>query len=196
VQLDQSLLTTATLDRLRELYPQGRFEVRRFQPNIVVASTDGATGLIDDAWVGRTVRIGDGVQLHFTGPCPRCVMTTWAEADLPNDSGILRSAAQPGQRAGLRLGPAKAARPPAVTGSTAPPRHSGQVSPRWACLENDGCRTTDTPMTSADPPGDCIVVSIRAYSAGWGHEIKAGSSDESPPLSCTRSDPHQQRPPR
>jgi MOSC domain-containing protein len=30
------LLTTATLDRLRELYPQGRFEVRRFRPNIAV----------------------------------------------------------------------------------------------------------------------------------------------------------------
>jgi uncharacterized protein YcbX len=30
------LLTTATLDRLRELYPQGRFEVQRFRPNIVV----------------------------------------------------------------------------------------------------------------------------------------------------------------
>src|SRR6266536_3471220 len=29
------LLTTTTLDRLRELYPQGRFEVRRFRPNIV-----------------------------------------------------------------------------------------------------------------------------------------------------------------
>src|SRR5918994_1045115 len=27
------VLTTATLDRLRELYPQGRFEVRRFRPN-------------------------------------------------------------------------------------------------------------------------------------------------------------------
>ena len=27
------LLTTATLDRLRALYPQGRFEARRFRPN-------------------------------------------------------------------------------------------------------------------------------------------------------------------
>src|SRR5205823_8134118 len=27
------LLTTATIDRLRELYPEGRFEVRRFRPN-------------------------------------------------------------------------------------------------------------------------------------------------------------------
>ena len=30
------VLTTATLNRLRELYPQGRFEVRRFRPNIAV----------------------------------------------------------------------------------------------------------------------------------------------------------------
>jgi len=30
------LLTTSTVDKLRRLYPQGRFEVRRFRPNIVV----------------------------------------------------------------------------------------------------------------------------------------------------------------
>jgi uncharacterized protein len=91
------LLTTATLDRLRELYPQGRFEVRRFRPNVVVASTDGAAGFIEDAWIGQTVRIGDEVQLSITGPCPRCVMTTLAQADLPKDSRILRTAAQHNQ---------------------------------------------------------------------------------------------------
>jgi uncharacterized protein len=91
------LLSTATLDRLRELYPQGRFEVRRFRPNIVVASTGGATGFIEDAWIGRTVRIGDEVRLSINGPCPRCVMTTLAQADLPKDSRILRTAAQHNQ---------------------------------------------------------------------------------------------------
>jgi uncharacterized protein YcbX len=32
------LLTTATIDHLRALYPQGRFEARRFRPNIVVST--------------------------------------------------------------------------------------------------------------------------------------------------------------
>src|SRR5258708_7377319 len=35
------VLTTATLDRLREVSPQGRFEVRRFRPNLVVQTAAG-----------------------------------------------------------------------------------------------------------------------------------------------------------
>ena len=86
------LLTTATIDRLRELYPQGRFEVRRFRPNIVVSTTD--RGFVENEWLGRTVTIGDAVRLRITRPCPRCVMTTLAQGDLPKDPGILRTAAQ------------------------------------------------------------------------------------------------------
>jgi uncharacterized protein YcbX len=86
------VLTTATLDQLREFYPQGRFEVRRFRPNVVVHAAD--RGFAEDAWIGHTIQIGDQVRLSITGPCPRCVMTTLAQADLPKDSGILRTAAQ------------------------------------------------------------------------------------------------------
>jgi uncharacterized protein YcbX len=89
------VLTTATLDRLRELYPDGRFEVRRFRPNIVVAS-DGL-GFVENEWVGHTVAIGEDVRLRITGPCPRCVMITLPQGDLPKDSGILRAAAQNNQ---------------------------------------------------------------------------------------------------
>ena len=86
------VLTTSTLDRLRELYPEGRFEVRRFRPNVVVRTDEH--GFAENDWVGRTLELGDEVRLQITGPCPRCVMTTLAQGDLPKDSGILRAAAQ------------------------------------------------------------------------------------------------------
>jgi uncharacterized protein YcbX len=86
------LLTTSTLDRLRELYPKGRFEARRFRPNIIVATAEA--GFVEGDWIGRTVEIGDTVRLAITEPCPRCVMITLAQGDLPKDSGILRTAAE------------------------------------------------------------------------------------------------------
>jgi uncharacterized protein YcbX len=86
------VLTTATLERLRELYPAGRFEVRRFRPNIVVQTASLVKDFVEDAWIGHTLAIGDEVRLAITGPCPRCVMTTLPQADLPHDPGILRTA--------------------------------------------------------------------------------------------------------
>jgi len=88
------LLTTATLDRLRVLYPQGRFEVRRFRPNLVVDTGTVEKEFTENAWIGHILVIGDDVRLSISGPCPRCVMTTLAQGDLPKDVGILRTAAQ------------------------------------------------------------------------------------------------------
>ena len=88
------VLTTATLDRLRELYPQGRFEARRFRPNMVVQTAGGERAFVEDTWIGKVVAIGDTVHLKITGSCPRCVMTTLPQGDLPKDVGILRAAAQ------------------------------------------------------------------------------------------------------
>jgi uncharacterized protein YcbX len=87
------LITTATTDRLRELYPEGRFEVRRFRPNLVVEPSQNVRGFVENAWVGRTLRVGQEVRLKVIGPCGRCVMTTLAQGDLPRDLGILRTAA-------------------------------------------------------------------------------------------------------
>jgi uncharacterized protein YcbX len=91
------VLTTATIDRLRELYPQGRFEVRRFRPNVVVETGDGVKDFVENAWIGRTLVLGDEVRLNVSGPCPRCVMTTLPQGDLPKDPGILRTAARHNQ---------------------------------------------------------------------------------------------------
>jgi uncharacterized protein YcbX len=91
------VLTTSTIDHLRALYQKGRFEVRRFRPNIVVEASSIGTGFVEDTWIGHVLAIGDGVRLTVTGPCPRCVMTTMPQGDLPADPGILRTAAQHNQ---------------------------------------------------------------------------------------------------
>jgi uncharacterized protein len=88
------LVTTATIDHLRALYPQGRVEARRFRPNIVVSTGPDQQGFAENDWIGHTVAIGDSVRLGITEPCPRCVMITLPQGDLPKDSGILRTAAQ------------------------------------------------------------------------------------------------------
>ncbi|MEO7804446.1 MAG: MOSC N-terminal beta barrel domain-containing protein [Actinomycetota bacterium] len=88
------ILTTATIDRLRDLNPGGRFEVRRFRPNIVVELASGEREFAENAWVDRTLAIGDQSRLRISGLCSRCVMTTLAQGDLPKDSGILRTAAK------------------------------------------------------------------------------------------------------
>lgn len=88
------LVTTATLDRLSELYPEGRFDARRFRPNLVVSVADGESGFVENAWIGRSLAVGGEVRLQITDPCSRCVMTTLAQEDLPADPGILRTAAR------------------------------------------------------------------------------------------------------
>jgi uncharacterized protein YcbX len=89
------LLTTSTIDRLRELYPEGRFEVRRFRPNIVVESeASEEKDFIENSWVNMKLRIGEEIVLKVIGPCTRCVMITLPQGDLPKDLGILRTVAK------------------------------------------------------------------------------------------------------
>ena len=97
------IFTTSTIDRLRELYPEGRFEVRRFRPNIVIESSSSSSSgekkekkkdFIENLWVGKKLMIGEDIILRVIAPCTRCVMITLPQADLPNDLGILRTVAQ------------------------------------------------------------------------------------------------------
>jgi uncharacterized protein YcbX len=87
------ILTTGTLDRLRELNPRSRFEPRRFRPNLII-NTGDRKGFVENDWIDKVIAIGPEVRIQVTGPCPRCVMTTLPQADLPNDPGILKTAAQ------------------------------------------------------------------------------------------------------
>jgi uncharacterized protein YcbX len=83
------LLTTSTINRLRELYPEGRFEIRRFRPNIVIESGSEEKDFIENLWIGKKITIGEDIVLKVNGPCTRCVMTTLPQGDPPRDLGIL-----------------------------------------------------------------------------------------------------------
>src|ERR1700724_10875 len=86
-----SVLTTSSLDQLGELEPQSRFDARRFRMNVIVDTP--ARGFVENEWLGRTLEIGDDVQIAVALPDPRCVMPSLAQEDLPKDSGILKALA-------------------------------------------------------------------------------------------------------
>jgi uncharacterized protein len=88
------LLTTATLDTLRSIYPAGRSEPRRFRPNVIVVTPPQAEGFVENDWVGHQLALGDQVRLLVTEVTGRCVMTTLPQGDLPHDRGILKTAVQ------------------------------------------------------------------------------------------------------
>lgn len=86
------LLTTNTLDALSARYPAGNFAVDRFRPNVLLDANGGGE-FAEDAWIGKTIRLGANVVLRVTGPAPRCVMTTLGWGTIPADAGVLRTAA-------------------------------------------------------------------------------------------------------
>jgi hypothetical protein len=120
------VLTTATLDRLHAEYPAGRFEIQRFRPNLVVAPIEAASGFVENMWLGHTLTIGTTVQLRLIDPCPRCVVTTLAQGDLPRDPGILRTISQHNAVASATLAPGVVL--PAVAGVYASVLHTGTLS--------------------------------------------------------------------
>ena len=84
-----SVLTTSSLDRLGELEPESRFDARRFRMNVIVESPE--RGFVENEWVGRTLAIGEEVQVGVALPDPRCVMPSLAQEELPKDSRILKA---------------------------------------------------------------------------------------------------------
>ncbi len=88
------LITTASLARMRELYPEGDFDPRRFRPNIVVSSPPEGKGFVEESWVGESIRIGPEVVVRVEKPNRRCKVTTMKQDDLPVDGKILETISQ------------------------------------------------------------------------------------------------------
>jgi uncharacterized protein YcbX len=94
------LLTTASLGAMARLHPATTWDVRRFRPNLLMATDDRLEGLVETEWHGRTLRMGE-CTMECEFPTARCRMTMLAQADLPNDPTVLRTIVQ---EAGQQLG--------------------------------------------------------------------------------------------
>ncbi len=81
------IVTTASLDRMSEAYPAGQVQLSRFRPNLVL-ETSAPFG--ENSWVGRKMRMADSVNLLILDPCPRCVMITLPQRELPAAPRMLR----------------------------------------------------------------------------------------------------------
>ena len=96
-------LSTATLAELRRLAPGLDFAVERFRPNLLI-EPNGGSGFVEETWTGGVLAIGERLRLRVEGGCPRCVITTLAQGDLPEDLEILRATARHNRvTAGIRL---------------------------------------------------------------------------------------------
>lgn len=84
-----TVLTTATLDRLHELQPTMRFDARRFRMNVIIETA--AAGFVENEWVGQALALGKAARINVALPDPRCMITTLAQDDLPQDAGVLRT---------------------------------------------------------------------------------------------------------
>jgi hypothetical protein len=87
------LITEASMASFAAVAAGSVVAVDRFRPNLVLASPDSA-GYPENHWVGRTLRVGTDVLIEVTDPCPRCVMITLEQKDLPADAGLLKVLAQ------------------------------------------------------------------------------------------------------
>lgn len=84
------VLTTATLAALRQKDPKSDWDARRFRPNFVIETEDALRGLVEAAWAGRELRIGE-LRLKCTVATPRCSMIMQAQPALNKDPGVLRT---------------------------------------------------------------------------------------------------------
>lgn len=83
------LITRNSLSTLKELAPESDWDPRRFRANVLI-DADASAGYPELAWVGRRLRIGTATIQVVMG-CPRCVMVTLKEHDLPQDHRIMRT---------------------------------------------------------------------------------------------------------
>lgn len=84
------IITTASLTHLQKQLPAADWDVRRFRPNIVIATNDGDAGLLEQNWLGQQLVVAN-VPIDCTAAAPRCGAVTRKQGGLAFDKTMLRT---------------------------------------------------------------------------------------------------------
>jgi uncharacterized protein len=81
------LITTASLAHLERAH--GRpIDPRRVRANLLL-DTGATNGLVEDAWPGKRLHIGDDLIVQIRAPMSRCIMLNVPQVGLPADEHLL-----------------------------------------------------------------------------------------------------------
>ena len=84
------LLTTSSLEKLKQLEPNGDFRVERFRPNLVIETSGNSIDFDEFNWLQGKLHIGEAV-LEVVSRTVRCSMPAQPQAALKKDSAVLRA---------------------------------------------------------------------------------------------------------
>jgi uncharacterized protein YcbX len=84
------LVTSASLERAGAAHPTGRVEPARYRPNIIVETSPGLSGFVENDWPGHRLHLGSEVILEILIVTPRCAVPTLQHGGLPPDPDALR----------------------------------------------------------------------------------------------------------
>jgi uncharacterized protein YcbX len=84
------ILTTASLNYMRQKNPDSDWHVERFRPNMVIDTLPGLEGLAEQGWLGKRLKIGE-LLIDCADTAPRCGAVIRPQSTFDEDKSILRS---------------------------------------------------------------------------------------------------------
>jgi len=84
------IITTATLNYMKKLLPESDWNVHRFRPNIIIETNNTDEGLLEQRWVGKSMKISN-TDIACTATAPRCGAVTREQINLKFDKSMLRT---------------------------------------------------------------------------------------------------------
>lgn len=84
------IITTATLNYMQKLLPKSDWDIHRFRPNIVIETNSHDEGLVEQQWLGKSIKISNS-HIDCVATAPRCGAITREQNNLKFDKSMLRT---------------------------------------------------------------------------------------------------------